>query len=88
MFPAIVKRRIFLRPYLSESAPIRGETMNCNVLRFRGDLVYKTKVSKQEGPTKRVSPLDHLHEGPSAVKFTGIAIYSVPSSTTSHFCEF
>lgn len=32
IFPIIVMRRTRLRPYLSESAPILGETKNCSVL--------------------------------------------------------
>lgn len=56
MFPIIVIRRTRFRPYLSDSAPILGDTKNCRVL------IYLERCHEYRGEklTRRQNPLVRL----------------------------
>lgn len=80
MLPAIVSSRMFLRPYLSESAPMRGDTRNCRVLMSR--LVNNARVvhgqdARKEGAHQTACILYELDE----IRYWA---NSIPSNTTSH----
>jgi hypothetical protein len=62
MFPIILIRRMFLRPYLSERDPICGDTKNCKVLQIPSEYNLSQTGNVTQRRTRKQNPSDHLQE--------------------------
>ena len=84
ILPTIVISRIRLRPYLSESAPIWGETKNCSVLCAESQCGFGEETMK--ALTRIQSPWVHLWRFFNTLN-NNATLMNLPKSTTSHFLE-